>query len=267
MMLALQLLVIGVVCWSVLGESEEWSEVSNPCTQFRCAAGSVCVPIVNDLLQMPVAHCVEDETTNNIGEEDNEQCSEYDVGASIVTCRTESEWKQAGTNKCSLFSATATVEVHYPCHRSRSDSPPIFLQATISCCPDKATTVQYHDTEITPVTYSDTFYIIDEDVIVRGEEKGSGEGSVETWIIVTFGGCAILIGVAIVTLKILHYRRSKRNSSKKPKLSFVTAYVNPSSDGWGEDGANEGLKDGEYGKVDLSSYITSNSSVVEDTYY
>lgn len=33
----------------------------------------MCVPIVNDLLQMPVAHCVEDETTNNIGEEDSKE--------------------------------------------------------------------------------------------------------------------------------------------------------------------------------------------------
>ena len=36
-------------------------DLPNPCDNYKCGEGSVCVPVVNDLLQLPLPHCVESE--------------------------------------------------------------------------------------------------------------------------------------------------------------------------------------------------------------
>ena len=40
----------------------------NPCGYRRCPKGSVCVPVVNELLQLPIAHCQVEEGKERDGE-------------------------------------------------------------------------------------------------------------------------------------------------------------------------------------------------------
>ena len=49
-------------------------------------------------------------------------------------------------------------------------------------------------------------------MVEEGRER-DGE-SVTSWVIVTLGGCTVLLVVAITTIKIVHYRRSKRSAMR-----------------------------------------------------
>lgn len=264
------LLLVGAV-WGAkadvgVGEGEEWREVgvANPCDHYRCEPGDKCVPIVNDLLQLPVAHCVE----NTASDRREDSCTTYELGVSIVTCKSEIQWRDTAASRCGLTREQPTVKVRHPCHRRNSSSPAIFLQATISCCPVQSETPPI-STVTTPTTESDNVVPLSpgydqiseeqdgEGEGGEGEEEGEGEGEgksgVSLVVPLALGGCLLILIATIGTIKLLHCRK-RRPAAYKPRLEFVTAYVNPSSEGW-EEGEGRG-----YEKADLSLLITNSNT-------
>lgn len=228
------------------GGGEEWTDVANPCLNYRwslyssllnimpgcadcrCGGGRKCVPIVNGLLQMPVAHC----TGEAAEEQDGEPCSSREVGVSLMSCRTQDQWAAVASTACGL--GRASVEVHHPCHRRRLGSPAIFLQATIACCPLRGLSEAIPTvTQTTPTTpeYKNAPLSVGYENIHDGKgdsgddqkgaegyggdsgddqkgEEGYGVGAI---VIVTLGSFMTILVVIIATTRYLRYRRSRRS--------------------------------------------------------
>jgi len=105
----------------------------NPCEEYECPGGEVCQVVVHPtLLQLPVAHCVENESR------EEGPCHEYTVGTNVMNCRTEDQWRAVGGKQCSLRGNAPSIlthtQVQHACHNYQPGDQTKFLSATFTCC-------------------------------------------------------------------------------------------------------------------------------------
>ncbi|CAI7992061.1 hypothetical protein GBAR_LOCUS911 [Geodia barretti] len=217
------LVVLGLVVLGLLGGAlaqpnvDEGAQMwTNPCLHYKCPGDRECVTVANDLLQLPVPHCVEKEQQPD--DDDDEGCWRRDVGVSIVSCRTQKQWQAIATSTCG-FNTGASVEVRHSCHRRDSSSPSIFLQATISCCllPVSSKTPP-NRTETTPT--SPTYDIVSSSLdnnnaqdYDEDDEENDDDHRVGVVVIVTLGSLVVVSVIVTGLIKYLFDQRRKRLTS------------------------------------------------------
>lgn len=130
------LIQLAIVCCAQMEDTSVDIDIEidfNPCSVKKCGENEECRVVAHsELLQIPVAVCIETKKANE------DRCVSFTVGSNILNCKTKSEWKEIGEEKCATENTDMLVlqamKTQHVCHHG-SDSDK-YLSADFTCCPE-----------------------------------------------------------------------------------------------------------------------------------